>query len=188
MLGVLLAQDGLFCRNVPVNAQRIIQNADTSIRFRMIEVVTLVLEDGRLAQYGKAVRKTARHKKLPMVFFRQFHSHMLSVSRTSFADVYSHIQHGTFHAAHQFTLRVRRTLEMQSAHYSVGRHTLVVLHKIDFAHLFFKFPLRERFKEIPSGILKNAWFDNHHTLYCCFDYILLSSSSNQELKCFSGIA
>ena len=47
MLGVLLAQDGLFCRNVPVNAQRIIQNADTSVRFRMIEVVTLVLEDGR---------------------------------------------------------------------------------------------------------------------------------------------
>ena len=63
MLGVLLAQDGLFCRNVPVNAQRIIQNADTSVRFRMIEVVTLVLEDGRFTQYGKTVRKTARHKK-----------------------------------------------------------------------------------------------------------------------------
>ena len=87
MLGILLAQDSVFRRNTPVNTQRIIQNADTTVRFRMIEVVTLVLEDGRFAQYGKAVRKTPRHKKLAMVFFRQFHSYMLSVGRTSFADV-----------------------------------------------------------------------------------------------------
>ena len=119
MLGVFLAQDSLLRRNSPVNTQRIIQNADTTVRFRMIEVVTLVLEDGRFAQYGKAMRKAPWHKKLAMVFFRQFHSYMLSVGWTSFADVYSHVQHGTFHAAHQFTLRVRRTLEMQSTHYSV---------------------------------------------------------------------
>lgn len=74
MLGILLAQDSLFRRNAPVNTQRIIQNADTTVRFRMIEVVTLVLEDGRFAQYGKTMRKTPRHKKLAMVFFRQFHS------------------------------------------------------------------------------------------------------------------
>lgn len=62
MLGVFFAQDGLFRRNAPVNIQRIIQNADASVCFRVIKVVALVLEDGRFAQYGKTVRKTARHK------------------------------------------------------------------------------------------------------------------------------
>lgn len=94
MLGILFAQDSLLRRNSPVNTQRIVQNADASVCFRVIEIVALVLEDSRFTQYGKAVRKTPRHKKLAMVFFRQFHSYMLSVSRTSFADVYSHIQHG----------------------------------------------------------------------------------------------
>ena len=63
MLGVFLAQDSLFRRDTPVDAQRIIQDADTAVRFRVIEVVTLVLEDGRFAQYGKTVRKAPRHKK-----------------------------------------------------------------------------------------------------------------------------
>ena len=45
MLGVFLAQDSVFRRNTPVDAQRIIQDADTTVRFRMIEVVTLVLEN-----------------------------------------------------------------------------------------------------------------------------------------------
>jgi hypothetical protein len=35
MLGILLAQDSLFRRNTPVNTQRIIQNADASVRFRI---------------------------------------------------------------------------------------------------------------------------------------------------------
>ena len=82
MLGVFLAQDSVFRRNTPVDAQRIIQDADTAVRFRMIEVVTLVLEDGRFAQYGKTVCKAPRHKKLAMILLRQFHGHMLPVSRT----------------------------------------------------------------------------------------------------------
>lgn len=62
MLGVFFAQDSLFRRDTPVDAQRIIQDADTAVRFRMIEVVALVLEDSRFTQYGEAVCKTARHK------------------------------------------------------------------------------------------------------------------------------
>lgn len=76
MLGVFFAQDSVFRRNTPVDAQRIIQDADTTVRFRMIEVVTLVLEDGRFAQYGKTVCKAPWHKKLAMILLRQFHGHM----------------------------------------------------------------------------------------------------------------
>ena len=119
MLGVFLAQDSVFRRNTPVDAQRIIQDADTTVRFRMIEVVTLVLEDGRFAQYGKTVRKAPRHKKLAMILLRQLHGHMLPVSRTPFADVHRYVQYRTLHTAHQFTLRVRRALEMQPAHHPV---------------------------------------------------------------------
>ena len=135
MLGVFFAQDGLFRRNAPVNIQRIIQNADASVLLPGDKVVALVLGRWPFHSIRQNRAQNRAAQKLAMVFFRQFHSYMLSVSRTSFADVYSHVQHGTFHAAHQFTLRVRRTLKMQSTHYSVGRHTLVVLHKIDFAHL-----------------------------------------------------
>ena len=57
MLRVLFAQDGVFGWNAPVNTQRFIQYADTSVRFRMVEIVTLVLEDGCFAQYRKTVGK-----------------------------------------------------------------------------------------------------------------------------------
>lgn len=60
MLGILLAQDSLFRRNAPINVWRIVRNVDISVYFRMIEVVALVLKDGRFTQYDKSVRKTTQ--------------------------------------------------------------------------------------------------------------------------------
>ena len=49
----------------------------------------------------------------------QFYSYVLAVCRRPFAYVYSHIEHSTFYAAHQFALREWRTLKVQTAHYSI---------------------------------------------------------------------
>ena len=74
MSGILFAQNGFFYRNPPVDTQRFIQNADTTVRFRMIEIVALVLEDGCFAQYRKSVGETLRDEELAVIVFGQFHA------------------------------------------------------------------------------------------------------------------
>ena len=46
MLRIFLGEIGMFCRNFPIDTKGIIEDADTSISLWMIEVVTLLLEDG----------------------------------------------------------------------------------------------------------------------------------------------
>ena len=174
MFGILLTQDSFLRRYPPVDVQTFVQDADASVRFRMVEVVTLVLEHRRLAQHGKPVRKALRNEELPVVVLRQLHGHMLPVRRASLADIHSHIQYRSFHAAHQLALRIWRSLEVQAAHHAIARHALVVLHKLYLADFLVKLPLRERFEEISSRVLENAWFDDYHALYICFDYVHLN--------------
>ena len=54
----------MFCWDFPIDTEGIIEDADTTIGFRMIEVITLVLEDGGLGEDGEAVGKTLRDKEL----------------------------------------------------------------------------------------------------------------------------
>lgn len=169
MLRILFTQDSLIRWNPPVNTQAFIQDTDATVRFRMIEVVTFVLEDGRLAQYRESVGKSLWNEKLPVIIFCQFHSHMLSVGGASLADIHRYIQYRSLHAAHQFALGVGRALEMQPPHHPVGGHAFIVLYKLYLAYLLFKFPLRERFEEITSRVSENARFYDYHVLYCCFD-------------------
>ena len=61
---VFLAENCLLYRNAPVNAKGFILNVDTAISFRMIEFVTLVLEDGGLGEYGETVGKASGHEEL----------------------------------------------------------------------------------------------------------------------------
>ena len=82
----------------------------------MIELVALVLEDGGLAQYGKAMSKAFGYEKLPMVVFCQLYGNMLSVGGGALADINGYIKHSAFHAAHQFALGKGRALEMQASH------------------------------------------------------------------------
>ena len=173
MLRVLFTQDRLLRRYAPVDTQAFVQDTDPPVRFRMVEVVTLVLEHRRLAQHRKPVGKALRNKKLSVVLLRQLHCHVLPVRRATLADIHRHVQHRALHTAHQLALRIRRTLEMQPAHHAIARHALVVLHKSNRFHLLIKFPLRERFKEIPSRILEDTWLNNHHAVYTCFDYFHL---------------
>ena len=171
MLRILLTQYRLLRRYAPVDAQALVQDADAPVRFRMVEVVALVLEHRRLAQHRKSMRKTLRDEELPVIVLRQLHGHMLPVRRAALADIHSHIQYRSFHAAHQLALRVRWPLEVQATHHAIARHALVVLHKGDRPHLLIKLPLRERLEEIPPRIPENAWLDDHHALYTCLDYV-----------------
>ena len=71
----------MFCRNLPINTKAIIENADATIGFWMIEVITLVLEDGGLGEDGEAVGKALRNEELAMIVFCQLYCHMLTISR-----------------------------------------------------------------------------------------------------------
>ena len=67
MLQVFLAKNGLLDWDAPVNAQRLILDVDSSISLRMVELIALVLEDGRFGEDGKAMGETSRNKELTMV-------------------------------------------------------------------------------------------------------------------------
>ena len=79
MLRIFLGEIGMFCRNLPINTKAIIENADATIGFRMIEVITLVLEDGGLGEDGEAVGKALWDEELAMIVFCQFYRHMLAI-------------------------------------------------------------------------------------------------------------
>ena len=73
-------------RNLPINTEAIIKDGDTSIGFRMIEVITLVLEDGGLGEDGEAVGKTLRNEELTMIVLCQLYRYMLAISRGTFTN------------------------------------------------------------------------------------------------------
>ena len=45
MLRIFLREIGMFCWNLPIDTESVIEDADTSICLWVIEVITLVLED-----------------------------------------------------------------------------------------------------------------------------------------------
>lgn len=110
----------MFCWNSPVNAKRIVKNGYASVCFRVVEVVTLILENSCFAKYGETMCKATRYEELSVIVLCEFHSNVFAVCGRSFADVYSHVKYGTFYATHKFALRERRTLEMQSSHDTIG--------------------------------------------------------------------
>ena len=50
--------------NSPVDTQRVIENADTSIYLRMVELITLILEHCCFGEDGKAVGETLWDEEL----------------------------------------------------------------------------------------------------------------------------
>ena len=71
MFSILLAKVGFICGNMPINAKASIQDTDATINLRMVEFITLILENSGLTQHCETVGKTTRHKELAMVIFRQ---------------------------------------------------------------------------------------------------------------------
>ena len=59
---ILFTQNSLSVVNKPVNAQRNVQNADTTVSFRMT-IITFILEDSRFTQDCKAMSKSLRNEE-----------------------------------------------------------------------------------------------------------------------------
>lgn len=112
MLGILFRKQSLLCWNLPIYAKRSIKNAYASIDLRMIELIALVLEDGDVAEDGKAVGKALGDKELTMVILREFDGYVLPISGTAFADIDGDIEHSALDTTDEFGLSKRRTLEM----------------------------------------------------------------------------
>lgn len=108
-----------------------------------IEVVAFVLEDGGLAQNGKAVGKTTRYEELTVIVFGELYGYMLAIDRAAFADIYCNVQDFTLDATNELALGERRCLEVQATHDAITAHGFVVLHEVDFSHFFFKFSQEE---------------------------------------------
>ena len=79
MLRIFFGEIGMFCWDFPIDTEGVIENADAIIGFRMIEVITLVLEDGGLGEDGEAVGKALWDEELAMIVFCQFYCHMFAI-------------------------------------------------------------------------------------------------------------
>ena len=90
----------MFCWDFPIDTKGIIEDADTSISLWMIEVITLVLEDGCFLENCEAIGKAHRDEELDMIVFCQLYSHMLAIGWRTLADIYCDIKNSTLYAAH----------------------------------------------------------------------------------------
>ena len=69
MFGVLLRKEGFIHRDLPIDAEGFVEDADATIGLGGIEVIALVLEHGGFAKNSKAVGKASWYKELTMVIF-----------------------------------------------------------------------------------------------------------------------
>ena len=69
----------MFCWDFPIDTKGIIEDADATIGFRMIEVITLVLKDGGLGEDGETMGKTLRNEELAMIVLCQLYRYMLAI-------------------------------------------------------------------------------------------------------------
>ena len=108
---------------------------------------------------------------------------MLAVSRRTFTNIYSDIEHSAFYAAYQFALSIRWSQEVQASHYAIAAHRLVVLTEVntvsqDRRDLLFKLSLAEALEEVATSIAEEAWLYNEDAIYFCFNYIHDSNLSS----------
>ena len=176
MLRIFLRKVGMIGRNLPINTEAIIKDGDTSIGFRMIEVITLVLEDGGLGEDGEAVGKTLRNEELTMIVLCQLYRYMLAIGWRSLTNIYCYIKYSTLYAAYQLALSIRWAQEVQASHYAIAAHRLVVLAEVntmpqDWGYLLFKLSLAEALKEVATSITEEAWLYNEYAFNICFNYI-----------------
>ena len=69
----------MFCWDLPINTEGIVENADATIGFWVIKVITLVLEDGGLGEDGKTMGKALRDEELTMIVLCQLYCYMLAI-------------------------------------------------------------------------------------------------------------
>lgn len=171
MFFIFITEDAVALGNAPINIQIRIAQQQSAIGLGMIEVIALVSEGSRITEHREPVRKTARDKELSMVLAGEFNGKPLTKGLTLMTQVHRHIQYPTLRTTNEFSLRKRRTLEMQSTHHTVGRTRLVVLYELG-RDTGIKITLTViRLNKISAGIAEELRLDNEQTFDRCLDYI-----------------
>ena len=161
--------------DLPIDTEGVVEDADASIGFWMIEVITLVLEDGGLGEDGEAVGKALRNEELTMIILSQLYRYMLAIRWRSLADIYCYIKYSTLYAAYKLALGIRWALEVQASHDAIAAHRLVVLAEVntvsqDRRDLFFKLSLAETLEEVATSITEEAWLYNEYAFNLNYIY------------------
>ena len=71
MFRIFLWEIGMLCWDLPIDTEGVVEDADASIGFWMIEVITLVLEDGCFWEDCETMGKALRNEELNMIIFCQ---------------------------------------------------------------------------------------------------------------------
>ena len=162
MTQVFSAEDGLLDGDAPVDAQLFVHELDASIGLGVVVVVALVLENGNIAEHGKAMSKTAGDEDLTMVVARELDGDMLTKGGGTTADVDNDIKNSTLNTTHELALRVGHALIVEATNDAVGGHALVVLNELYGAYQFVELALRKGLEEIATRVLKDArLYDNN---------------------------
>ena len=137
----------------------------------MVELVALVLEDGVVAENGKAVGEALGDEELAVVVLCQLYCDMPAEGGTAATYVDSDVEDGTADTADELGLCEGGTLEVQAPHDAVRGLALVVLDENDGSYLLVELALREGLKEIATGVFEDSWFDDDHAWNFCLDDI-----------------
>ena len=79
MTTVFLAANGGVERYTPIDTKSGIVKTDAPFRFRMIELVALILEDSSGRQHGKPMGKSFGNEQLSMIVCREFDDYVLTI-------------------------------------------------------------------------------------------------------------
>lgn len=101
MLRVLLGKEGVGCWYLPVDAEGVVNDAHAAICFWMIELITLILEDGCLGEDGKSMKEAAWHEELAMIVFGELYGNVLSVCWRPLAGINGNVENSTLHATNE---------------------------------------------------------------------------------------
>ena len=180
LLEVLVAEDGLLHRDLPVDAQLFVHKLNAGIGLGVVEVVALVLKNSDIAEHGKAMGKTTGNEELAVIVLTELYSHMLTIGGRPLADVDSNIKHPALDTTHNLALRIGGTLKVETTNDTISGHALIVLNKLDRTYLLVELALRERLKEIATGILKDTRLYDNNALEGGGDYFHISCSKTVD--------
>ncbi len=134
-------------------------------------VIAFVLEDGDVAEDGKAVGEASGDKELAMVVFGELNCYVLAVGWGAFANVDGYVKHCAFDATDELGLGEGWALEVEATHYAVGGTRFVVLDEVYFGNLLIEDLLVVAFKEVASGVFEDAGLEDYWAFYMGLYYI-----------------
>ncbi len=103
-------------------------------------------------------------EELPMVLFGEGYGDMLPEGGGSPTDIHGDIQNDALHTTYEFTLSMRRGLEVEPSHDPIGGEAFVVLYELYRTDEPIKLTLGEGLEEVAPLIFEELGFDDDHAL------------------------